>query len=62
MIIVPDAATTTELVGSDRNASKGALVALFLSGTTWIIGFNYFQYLLGSKLFPLGTFRSHSPR
>ncbi|RKP31596.1 MFS general substrate transporter [Metschnikowia bicuspidata] len=33
------------LVGSDRNASKGALAALFLSGTAWIIGFNYFQHL-----------------
>lgn len=53
MTIVPEAANTSSLTGSKRNASKGALAALFLSGTGWTIGFNSIQYLLGSEIFPL---------
>lgn len=53
MTIVPEAAKTSTLTGSKRNASKGALAALFLSGTGWTIGFNSIQYLLGSEIFPL---------
>lgn len=53
MTIVPQAAHTSNLTGSQRAASKGALAALFLSGTGWTIGFNSVQYLLGSEIFPL---------
>lgn len=53
MAIVPEAATTSSLSGSRKAASKGALAALFLSGTGWTIGFNSVQYLVGSEIFPL---------
>lgn len=53
MTIVPQAAHSSNLTGSQRAASKGALAALFLSGTGWTIGFNSVQYLLGSEIFPL---------
>ncbi|WPK27134.1 hypothetical protein PUMCH_004509 [Australozyma saopauloensis] len=53
MTIVPQAANTFSLSGSQKRASQGALAALFLSGTGWTIGFNSVQYLLGSEIFPL---------
>ncbi|EGW34665.1 uncharacterized protein SPAPADRAFT_144982 [Spathaspora passalidarum NRRL Y-27907] len=54
LTIVPQAAEDdTELSPSQTRASKGALAAIFLSGTGWTIGFNSVQYLLGSEIFPL---------
>lgn len=40
---------------SQERASKGAMAALFLSGTGWTMGFNSIQYLIGSEIFPLRT-------
>ncbi|CAH2354624.1 high-affinity glucose transporter Hxt2p [[Candida] railenensis] len=46
---VEDAVLTT----SQIHAGKGALAALYLSGTGWTLGFNSVQYLIGSEIFPL---------
>ncbi|EGW33541.1 uncharacterized protein SPAPADRAFT_151807 [Spathaspora passalidarum NRRL Y-27907] len=54
LTIVPQASQNgTVLTPSQTRASKGALAAIFLSGTGWTIGFNSVQYLLGSEIFPL---------
>ncbi|EEQ39843.1 Sugar (and other) transporter family protein [Clavispora lusitaniae] len=53
MNVVPEAQTTGNLHGSKKNASRGALAAIFLSGCGWTMGFNSIQYLLGSEIFPL---------
>ncbi|CAN3483865.1 hexose transporter Hxt13p [Diutina catenulata] len=54
LTIVPQAAEKdAQLSTSQFHAAKGALAALFLSGTGWTIGFNNLQYLLGSEIFPL---------
>lgn len=42
------------LSGGSQRAARGALAAIFVSGTGWCIGFNNIQYLLGSEIFPLG--------
>ncbi|KAF3992992.1 hypothetical protein FT663_00319 [Candidozyma haemuli var. vulneris] len=49
--IVPDIEDSLE--GSKKRASQGAVAAIFLSGTGWVIGFNALQYLMGSEIFPL---------
>lgn len=43
----------SSLEGSKKRASQGAIAAIFLSGTGWVIGFNALQYLMGSEIFPL---------
>lgn len=54
LAIVPGAADEgTILTSSQKSAAKGAMAALFLSGTGWTMGFNSIQYLLGSEIFPL---------
>lgn len=54
LAIVPGATEEgTVLTSSQERASKGAMAALFLSGTGWTMGFNSIQYLLGSEVFPL---------
>ncbi|KAK6464748.1 quinate permease [Scheffersomyces coipomensis] len=54
MTIVPEASNATAvLTSSQKAAAKGALAAIFLSGTGWTFGWNNIQYLLGSELFPL---------
>ncbi|KAI5949878.1 hypothetical protein KGF54_005355 [Candida jiufengensis] len=55
LTIVPQAASDgTELAGSAKRASTGALASIFLSGTFWTVGFNSVQYLIGGEIFPLG--------
>lgn len=53
MTIVPQSADSDNLTGSQANASRGALAAIFISGVGWTMGFNSIQYLLGSEIFPL---------
>ncbi|PSK41196.1 hypothetical protein C7M61_000870 [Candidozyma pseudohaemuli] len=49
--VVPNIESSLE--GSKKRASQGAVAAIFLSGTGWVIGFNAIQYLMGSEIFPL---------
>lgn len=51
MNVVPE--IHDSLKGSKKRASQGAVAAIFLSGTGWVIGFNALQYLMGSEIFPL---------
>ncbi|CAK9441149.1 uncharacterized protein LODBEIA_P50180 [Lodderomyces beijingensis] len=55
LTVVPQATTgdTWSLSSSQRQASKAALAAIFLSGVGWVIGANNTSYLLGSEIFPL---------
>ncbi|KAI5949879.1 hypothetical protein KGF54_005356 [Candida jiufengensis] len=55
LTVVPQAAIDgTEIVGSAKRASTGALAAIYFSGVFWTIGFNSIQYLIGGEIFPLG--------
>ncbi|KAK6454785.1 quinate permease [Scheffersomyces xylosifermentans] len=52
--IVPQAGDSDVVLSpSQSKAAKGALAALYLSGTGWTMGFNSIQYLIGSEIFPL---------
>lgn len=54
LTVVPQALVSADgLTNSQKAAGRGALAALFLSGTGWTMGFNAVQYLLGSEIFPL---------
>lgn len=54
LTIVPEAEELDAvLTPSQKSAGKGAMAALFLSGTGWTMGFNSIQYLIGSEIFPL---------
>lgn len=54
LTVVPQAAKKgAKLTSLQDAAGKGAMAAIFLSGTGWTMGFNSVQYLLGSEIFPL---------
>ena len=50
---VPNINEDTEFTPSQKHASTGAIVMIYISGFGWAMGWNSIQYLLNAEIYPL---------
>jgi hypothetical protein len=50
---VPQLAEGEEFTSSQKHASTGAIVMIYISGFGWAMGWNSMQYLLNAEIYPL---------
>lgn len=50
---VPQLAEGEEFTSSQKHASTGAIVMIYISGFGWAMGWNSIQYLLNAEIYPL---------
>lgn len=50
---VPQLAEGEEFTASQKHASTGAIVMIYISGFGWAMGWNSMQYLLNAEIYPL---------
>lgn len=50
---VPQLAEGQEFTASQKHASTGAIVMIYISGFGWAMGWNSMQYLLNAEIYPL---------
>lgn len=50
---VPNIDEDTVFTPSQKHASTGAIVMIYLSGFGWAMGWNSIQYLLNAEIYPL---------
>lgn len=50
---VPEVKDGVEPVGHAKRAGTGAIVAIYVSGVGWALGWNSIQYLINAEIFPL---------
>lgn len=50
---VPQLAEGEEFTASQKHASTGAIIMIYISGFGWAMGWNSMQYLLNAEIYPL---------
>ncbi|OAP56518.1 hypothetical protein AYL99_09697 [Fonsecaea erecta] len=50
---VPNIDSNTVFTASQKHASTGGIVMIYISGVGWALGFNSIQYLLNAEIYPL---------
>lgn len=50
---VPEISNGKEFTNSQKHASTGAIVMIYISGFGWAMGWNSMQYLLNAEIYPL---------